>query len=480
MKELLLSFVTTLLPMVAGAYDFEIDGIYYNINTEENTVAVAKNPNKYTGNIVIPSSVVYFDVTYLVTSIAYDAFDSCDNLTSITIPHTVTSIKESAFFDCSGLNSIVVKSGNPVFDSRDNCNAIIETNSNTLLLGCNKTVIPNSVTSIGNFAFYGSVGLTSITIPNSVTAIGNQAFYKCSSLTSVIIPNSVISIGVYAFAWCSALTSVTIPNSVTSIGGGAFFSCGSLTSVTIPNSITSIGSELFCLCSSLTSITIPNSVVSIEAYAFDSCSGLTSIIIPNEVTIIGQRAFYKCSSLTSVSIGSGVEKIENEAFEDCPNLTEVYCYAEKVVKPSWGAFFKYTDIGNTMLYVPGSALKAYKNTEPWSKFKEIVGMGKQYYTLTYMVDDMMYKEYSIGEGDEIIPEPAPTKNGYTFSGWSNIPSTMPAHDVTITGTFIENTYLPGDANGDGQITVTDIGVIVDIILGKTPANARKLQKEEPQ
>jgi hypothetical protein len=134
--------------------------------------------------------------------------------------------------------------------------------------------------------------------------------------------------------------------------------------------------------------------------------------------------------------------------------------------------------------VPASALNDYSHSficrEPWRNFKIIVAIDKQYYNLKYIIDENNYIDCWFEEGATITPEPAPSKGGYTFSGWSEIPETMPDHDVTITGTFIENTYLPGDANGDGQITVTDIGVIVDIILGKTPANARKQQEEEPQ
>ena len=177
------------------------------------------------------------------------------NLKSVTIPNSVTSIGNQAFSGCSGLSSIVVNSGNPVYDSSNNCNAIIETASKTLIVGCKNTVIPNSVTSIGGFAFYGCSGLTSVTIPNSVTSIGESAFCGCSGLTSVTIPNSVTSIGYSAFRNCSGLTSVTIPNSVTTIGDLAFRNCSGLTSVTIPNSVTSIGDYAFSGCSGLTSVT---------------------------------------------------------------------------------------------------------------------------------------------------------------------------------------------------------------------------------
>ena len=326
-----LLFLALLATTSLWAYDFQSGGLYYNITSSSTryTVEVTyQEPwsfDNYSGltTATISETVIYRGNLYSVTSIGDYAFRYCSSLTSVTIPNSVTSIGELAFVGCSSLTSVVVESGNTKYDSRNNCNAIIETATNTLIAGCQNTIIPNSVTSIGDYAFHGCDSLKSITIPNSVTSIGDNAFEYCSSLTSVTIGNSVTSIGYDAFSGCNSLTSVTIPNSVTSIGGYAFFGCDSLTSVTIGNSVTSIGNHAFRSCFSLTSVTIGNSVTSIGESAFEDCSSLTSITIPNSVTSIGDYAFRYCSSLTSVTIGNSVTSIGELAFADCSSLTSV-------------------------------------------------------------------------------------------------------------------------------------------------------------
>ena len=327
------------------------------------------------GSVTIGNSVTY---------IGWYAFSNCTSLGSVTIPDSVESIGSGVFRNCTSLTGIWVDENNTAYSS-DSYGVLFNKDKTTLIqtpgsISGNYT-IPNSVTSIGDWAFFYRTSLTSVTIPDSVTSIGDYAFDSCTSLGSVTIPDSVTSIGNYAFDSCTSLTSVTIPDSVTTIGHSAFESCTRLTSVTIPDSVTSIGNYAFDSCTSLTSVTIPDSVTSIGDYAFRSCTSLTGIwvdenntayssdscgflfnkdkttliqapgsisgnyTIPNSVTSIGDSAFSYCTSLESVTIGSSVESIGDWAFYECTSLGSV-TIGNSVESIGNYAFYNCDDLAN--------------------------------------------------------------------------------------------------------------------------------------
>lgn len=289
-----------------------IDGVLFNKNKTTLFVYPCGRPDK---DYNIPNTVITLDE---------HAFLCCNSLTSVTIPASVTTIRAN-FYWCSSLVNIDVDNDNQHFSAGSG--ALFNKNKTTLLMclyGCavDEYIVPNTVVTIGEGAFYGCDLMTSVTIPNSVTTIGPKAFYGCSSLASVIIPNSVTTIGELAFFNCS-LTSVEIPNSVITIGGSAFRWCNLLTSVVIPNSVTTIGGAVFYECSSLTSVVIPNSVTTIVGGMFYGCRSLTSVSIPNSVTTIGSMAFYECNSLPSIDIPNSVTTIDDYAFVGCNSLISV-------------------------------------------------------------------------------------------------------------------------------------------------------------
>lgn len=374
-----------------------------------------RNTSDMVGNLIIPKT---------ITAIYYYSFGYNCGLTGIQIPDSITEIKGA--FDCGQLERLAVAPGNTVYDSRNHCNAIIDTETNTLIAGCKNTVIPDTVTSIGGYAFYGCNGLISIEIPNGVTNIESASFVECDDLKRIEIPDSVICIGdiddtstsyrnssilkdcsslenivvatgntrydsrmncnaiidtetnalitgckntvipnnvtridAGAFTYCTNLTNIVIPDSVTSIEHEAFYGCTNLGDIVIPSSVTSIGNGAFIECKSLTSIVIPDSVTTIgfggieSLRAFDNdylesivvasgntkydsrenCNaiidtktntllfGCKNTVIPNSVTTIGSDSFSSCQDLTSLTIPGSVTSVERAAFQDCSKLT---------------------------------------------------------------------------------------------------------------------------------------------------------------
>ena len=369
----------------ASAYEFQVDGIFYDMAGDNKLMVTGSS--FYLGDVVIPSSVTYggsiYSVTGIrseafsgrtgltsvtipesVTSIGWGAFSGCRGLTSVTIPESVTGIGSQAFSGCTGLQSIVVAENNSSYASLE---GVLFNKDKTTLIQCpgkkaGAYMIPSSVINIGEYTFQGCGGLTSITIPKSVTNIGNAAFSGCTGLTSVTIPESVTSIDSEAFEGCTGLTSViwnarnctnhTLASPFSNCANIITFTFGDnveqipaylcrdmdkLTSITIPEAATSIGQYAFSGCTSLTSVTIPHSNASIKASTPSDSKNLIPGQLSSGVASIGDHAFYNCINLTTIDLPAGLATIGNEAFKFCylPSIA----LPDGVTKIGDGAFY---------------------------------------------------------------------------------------------------------------------------------------------
>ena len=314
-----------------------------------------------------------------VTTIGEQAFNQCNALEKIYIPASVIEIGDSAFAgegrgSAEALSSIIVAPANKVYDSRDNCNAIIETATNIMLVGCNNTFIPDTVTAIGGYAFSGCTGLQQINLPAGLNSIGDSAFMGCTALTEINFPDGLSSIGDSAFSGCTALTSVAFPESLIGISGYAFYSCEALKNVTVPASVEYIGDEAlgyhrdyvqspYDITLELKSVIINDFSIygytgtAAETYARENgipferldgtdddefeytvSSGKATItayngtsgkmIIPGmiggyPVVAVAEGAFENCKTMRNVEIPSTVKTIGKKAFAGCSNLNEV-------------------------------------------------------------------------------------------------------------------------------------------------------------
>jgi len=443
-------------------------------------------------NTVIPSD---------VEEIEEDAFRG-SSITSLTIPASVSYIKYMAFAECSALESITVDPENRAYDSRDNCNAIIEKtdsisyygelfrSKDRLILGCKNTSIPSTVTTMQNTAFFGCSGLESIYIPAGVTFIGAGCFYGtglksivvdpdnavydsrngCNAIIdkqdnilyfgcqNTIIPEDVSSIGYYAFAGCAGLGTVLLPEGVRTIYTGAFANCTGLSTVVIPDGVEVIEDRVFEN-SDIESIIIPKSVRRIgEAYsnsygAFCRCTNLNSVVFDSESELdtIGAYTFFGCKSLKSIIIPERVTFIGSDAFSNCSNLTSITMLPERSDMISAYNAFSYDCYEKCTVYVPANWYYLYKVRAPWFNFKEIkILEDKDYYTIdgiNYKISSVEDKTVSVVYG--------------TYKGDVVIPSTVQINGIDYSvkeigrEAFVENKQLTSVTLPEGVTSIGD-------------------------
>lgn len=371
------------------------------------------------------------DIAPSVTVIGSQAFYGCTDLSSITVPRSVNIIESEAFNCCPGLSEIIVENGNAYYDSRANCNAIIKTATNTLIAGCQNTVIPNTVTAISGDAFKGCNTLQSIDIPHSVISITGNPFEDCDSLASITVAdnNPVYN----SRENCNAIIETATNKLITGCQN-----------TIIPHTVTSIGDRAFYSCQGLRNIDIPNSVISIGKYAFAECTGLTHAIIPNSVETpvrySGTGWFMGCTNLSHVTIGSSITQM-GIIFHRCPNISYVTCLAAEppITEDTWTVW----DSGSperpsnydpevyeqATLFVPLAALEAYKTAQYWKLFSEI---------------------RRLGDAD-----------GNGFVGIGDVTALI---DLLLTSQGNDIYFGASDVNGDGKVNITDVTELIDVLL----------------
>lgn len=428
--------------------------------------------------IVIPENII---------GINAGTFKGCAGLTSVVIPNNVDYIGGSAFEDCTGLTSVII--GRKVsnidsyaFSNCVNLKYVLNWSSLYLRIGVDNNGMVSyyaeqilhgdpsmadyliigdylfAMTTDGQWTLSKYLGSdTEIVLPESCNGnnyeIGEYSFYKNSALASVKFSEGVTGVDKCAFANCSSLSVIEFSDSLKWIGINAFYDCSGISRVEIPENVVVIGEHAFSGCSNLVDLIISEGVKTIDHSAFNGCSKLTHVDIPEGVMNIGFYAFNGCSSLLSVTIPYTVASIGDNAFRNCSSLVTVRCKIPGV------RLFTINDnvfegiAKDAVLYVSGNDREIYSSTPGWMRFGWS-NISRYNYQLSYNIDGEIYRTMYLDFGDEIPVVELPEKEGYTFSGWSEIPETMPANDLFVSGSFIVNKYLV-TFKIDGEVIAKD-------------------------
>lgn len=530
--RIILTIIAFLTFISTEATTFEVENIWYTI-TSDQTVCLVIEPSAsgsgtsfvmrktYEGDIIIPETVTYEGTTYTVTAVENGTFMESPKLTSVSIPATVTDLGKTPFSACSKLNAITVAPENPAYTIVD---GLLYDKAVTTLLACPGTkagaiTIPSTVSTIATAAFHGCASITSVDIPQAVNEIGARAFYGCKKLTSIVVPEGVPCVGDSMFYSCSSMTSVTLPQTITSIGANAFYHCNLLKTVALPDAVEEIHERAFNLCYSMTTVTtpanlkridyrafdnctklkgftlpasftlldslafcgcsemrridvaegnavyssvdgvlfnkdmttllccpggklgdyvVPESVTTIDDYGFYYCRTLQSITLPYSLKTIGNHAFRFCSALKTIALPPTLETIAHDAFSQCPNIKSFLCYAPNVPDIVSSTF--NANNYNVPLYVPYVALDDYQNAPYWQKFATILPISSD--VVAGILGD------ANGDGEVTITDITVTVNAIIKQERNH---------------FV---WQMADMNFDGAITIADVTGIIDVVLGE--------------
>ena len=474
------------------ASDTAVGGIWYTFDATAQTAVVtyegssySLHSNEYSGDVNIPETVTYKNVTYNVIGIDDNTFYQCTGLTSVVIPNSITSIGVSAFLGCDKLTSVSVGTG-------------VITIGNNAFRNCSKLttiVIPNSVTTIGEKCFDGCSKLANVTLGTGIKKIDKYLFNGCSSLFSIVLPNQIVAIWASAFANCTSLASISLPSSLTSIGDNAFQSCTSLTSVNIGNKVSSLGASAFVSCTGLISVSLSSKLTSIPSSVFKGCTALVDVEIPSAVTKINDRAFYECKQLKNITIPAGVTSIGELAFYNCISMEAMTSLA--TTPPSAGTNC-FLNVPQTIpIYIPCGSLSAYSAATRWKDFLSLTENCA--YAITWANwNGSVLKVDSVLEGEtpsytgESPTKPADAQYTYTFTGWT--PEVVAVTGDAIYTAVYDSTRICPIASGycgaegdstnltwilgcDSVLTISGMGAMADFSTSCPWSSYRTLIKE---
>ena len=458
LRRLLLVLIGLLQLNNSFAYDFEVDGIYYNILSESEVEVTNKAVSAivsgfYSGDVVIPEKVTYSGNTYRVTAIGEYAFYHCENtVNSITLPNTIVKIGMSAFSSLWNIEEITIPSS-------------VTTISGHAFSSCKKLasiVISDNVISIGEECFYHCDNLQTVKMGKSVKTLGSSVFAYCGKLESVILSNNLESIGSYAFSNCSNLSYIEIPNSVTAIGSRAFYQCTNLHSLVLSQNLIAISEMMFDECKSLESIDIPNSVISIGRLAFDRCQNLKTINNSSSLKSIEASAFLECYNLQSIVLPTTLQSIGDGAFMDCPSLALVISKSKDPFKLEAKNLFYLGS--STMGLYHGRTLQIPKGTKQkyidngWTgHFNEVEEIGVYYNFLISVSENgsATYDDTTLRNQTQSfeVEEGSSTTVTFTPDTGYRIAS-VKVNGTDITTNVVSNTYTITNISADVTLAVT--------------------------